>query len=102
VTYLCKVLDEGYNFALDLISIRGLHAKLWGCKVARIPILAILGLLFGSPETKCHLDVGLVERHKVYYEGEGGGFPQVQAVVSLVSLSLPVARPNTKSAQTMH
>ncbi len=64
--------------------------------------LGISRLPFGSPETKCHLDVGLVERHRVYYKGEGGGVPQVQAVVSLVSLSLPVARLNTKNAQTMH
>jgi hypothetical protein len=42
---------------------------------------------FGNLETKCHLDVGLVERHKVYYKGEGDGFPQVRAVVSLVSLN---------------
>jgi hypothetical protein len=48
------------------------------------------------------LDVGFVERHKVYYKGEGGGFPQVQAMVSRVSPSLPVACPSTKSAQTMH
>ncbi len=53
-------------------------------------------------ETKCHLDVGLMERHKIYYKGEGGGFPQVHVVVSLVSPSLPVARPNTKSVPTMH
>jgi hypothetical protein len=33
-----------------------------------------------------HLDVVPVEWHKVYYKGEGGGFPQVQAVVSLVCL----------------
>jgi len=57
---------------------------------------------FGNPGTKCHLDVGLVERHKVYYKGEGGGFPQVRAVVSLVSLRLPVAHLNTKNAPTMH
>jgi len=31
--------------------------------------LGISGLPFGSPGTKCHLDVGLVERHKVYYKG---------------------------------
>jgi hypothetical protein len=46
-----------------------------------------------------------MERHRVYYKGEGGGFPQVWAVVSLVnlmSLRLLVTRPNTKSAQTMH
>jgi len=68
----------------------------------RVPTLAILGLPLGSPETKSHLDVGLVERHKIYYKGEGGGFPQVWAVVSLVSLNLPVARPNTNSALSMH
>jgi hypothetical protein len=44
---------------------------------------------FGTPETKCHLDVGLMERHKVYYKGEGGGFPQVWAMVSLMSLNCP-------------
>jgi len=57
---------------------------------------------FGSPGTKCHLDVGLVERHRVYYKGEGGGFPQVQAVVSFVSLNLPLVRPSTKNVPTMH
>jgi len=86
-TYCWKALNEGYNFILDLILIRGLYTKLWGPKVARILILAILGLPLGSPGTKSHLNVGLVERHKVYYKGEGGGFPQVQAVVSLVSSS---------------
>ncbi len=64
--------------------------------------MGIPGLPFGSPKTKCHLDVGLVEKHKVYYKGEDGGVPQVRAVVSLVSSSLPVAYPSTKSAQTMH
>jgi hypothetical protein len=67
-----------------------------------VPILAISGLPLGSLETKCHLDVGLVERHKVYYKGEGGGFPQVRAVVSLVSLSLLVVHPSTKNVSTMH
>jgi len=82
--------------------IGGLHTKLWGSKVAKVSILAISGLPLGSSETKSHLDVGLVQRHKVYYKGEGGGFPQVQAVVNLMSLSLPMARPSTKSASTMH
>jgi hypothetical protein len=92
-TYRWKAFNEGYNFALDLISIRGLHTKLWGLKIVRVPTLGISGLPFGSPETKCHLDVGLVERHKLYYKGEGGGFPQVRAVVNLVSPSLPIVRP---------
>ncbi len=51
-TYPWKDLNEGYNFALDLISIRGLHTKLWAPKIAGVPTLGILGLPFGSPETK--------------------------------------------------
>jgi hypothetical protein len=86
-THHWKALNKGYNFALDLISIWSLHAKLLASKVTRIQIVGILGLPLGSLETKCHLDVGLVERHKVYYKGEGGGFPQVWAMVSLVSPS---------------
>jgi hypothetical protein len=39
-----------------------------------------------------------MERHIIYYKGEGGGFAQVRAMVSLMSLSLPMARPSTKSA----
>ncbi len=38
----------------------------------------------GVPGEKSHLDVGSVASHRVYYKGEGGGFPQVRAVVSLV------------------
>jgi hypothetical protein len=41
-------------------------------------------------------------KHKVYYKGGGGGFPQVQAMVSLVSSNLPMACPNTKSVLAMH
>jgi len=74
-----------------------MHTKLWGLKVAGVPTLELLGLPFGSLRTKCHLDVGLMERQKIYYKRECGGFPQVQAVVNLVSPSLPVACPNTKS-----
>jgi len=87
--YCWKALDEGYNFVLNLISIRGLHAKLWAPKVAKIPTLVISGLSLGSHGTKCHLDVGLMKRHKVYYKWEGGSFPQVRAVVSLVNPSCP-------------
>jgi hypothetical protein len=54
--------------------------------------------LLGSLGTKSHLDVGATERRKEYYMGEGGGFPQVQAMVSLVSPGLPMACLNTKGA----
>ncbi len=100
-TYRWKFLNEGYNFVLDLNSIEGLQRKLWAPKVAGVPTLGISRLPLGSPWTKCHLDVGLMERHKVYYEGEGGGFPQVWAVVSFVSSNLPMTCPNTKSAPIM-
>jgi len=39
-----KDLDEGYNLSLDLISIGGLHTKLWAFKVAGDPTLGISGL----------------------------------------------------------
>jgi hypothetical protein len=84
-TYHWKALDEGYNFSWDLISIWGLHAKLWAPKVVGISTLAILRLPLGSLGTKRHLDVSPVGSHRVYYKGEGGGFPQVQVVVSLVN-----------------
>jgi hypothetical protein len=76
-TYRWKDINKGYNVSLDLISIGGFHTTLWGPKVARVQTLAISGLPLGSPKTKCHLDVGLVGNHRIYYKGEGGGFPQV-------------------------
>jgi hypothetical protein len=45
---VCHIMLEsswqGYKFSLDLNLIKGLHANLWDSKVARIPILGILGL----------------------------------------------------------
>jgi hypothetical protein len=103
-TYSWKALDEGYNFALDLIFIEGLHTKLWRLKVAGVPTLAISGLPFGSLGTKSHLDVGLVERRRVYYKGEGCDFPQVRAMVSFVCLSCPwlVLAPKVFQLHTNH
>ncbi len=65
-------------------------------KVPRVQTGTVSKLHFGSPETKSHLDVAPVEWHKVYYMGEGGGFPRVQAVVSQVNPELLVACPSTK------
>jgi hypothetical protein len=42
--YGWKDLNEGYNFALDLISIGGMHTKLWAPKVTRVPTLEISGV----------------------------------------------------------
>jgi len=88
-TYHWKALDESYNFASDLIVIRGLLAKLWGSKITGVPFGAISGLPFGSPGKKSHLDVASVESYRVYYKGEGGDFPQVWAMVSLVCPCCP-------------
>jgi hypothetical protein len=50
---------------------------------------------FGIPtwdsQDKMTFGVGPVAKHRVYYKREGGGFPQVWAVVSLVSPCLPMA-----------
>jgi hypothetical protein len=70
-----KALNEGYNL-------------LWASKVAGVPV-----------GTKWHLGVGPVAKHIVCYKGEGGGFPQIQAMVSLVNPYLPMVRPCTKVLQ---
>jgi hypothetical protein len=44
-------------------------------KVARITIVGISGHSLESLGTKSHLNVALVDSCKVYYIGEGGGFP---------------------------
>ncbi len=87
--YYWKAFNKGYNFALDLIGIGGLCAKLCAHKVAGVPTVRISRLPLGSPETKSHLDVAPMESCRVYYKGEGGGFPQVRAVVGLMSSSCP-------------
>jgi hypothetical protein len=92
--YRWKALDKGYNFALDFIAIESLHKKLCTLKVVEVVVVAISGLPLGSPGTKSHLDVAPVEWRKVYYMGEGGGFPQVRAVVSQVSPELLVVCPS--------
>ncbi len=97
-THRSKDFNESYTFALDLIPIGGLNKELWPRKVAGVQIGIISGLLLGSPRIKSHLDVGAMERHREYYMGEGGGFPRVRAMLSLVSLELPVACLSTKGA----
>jgi hypothetical protein len=93
-----KALDESYKFALDLIPIGSLSKELWPRKVMRVQTGTISGLLLGNLRIKSHSDVSVTERCKEYYMGEGGGFPQVQAVVSLVNPESPMTRPSTKGA----
>jgi hypothetical protein len=42
-----------------------------------------------------------MERRREYYKGEGGGFPQVRAMVNFMSPKLYVVHPNTKNVKTM-
>jgi hypothetical protein len=46
------------------------------CESSNLGSFEIFFRTFGSPGTKSYLDVGLVERCRVYYMREGGGFPQ--------------------------
>jgi hypothetical protein len=64
-------------------------AKLWGSKATGVPFGAISGLSLESPEKNSDFDVASVANHRVYYKGEGGGLPQVWAMVSLVCLCCP-------------
>jgi len=48
------------------------------------PAGTLSGLHFGSPNKMCHSDVASATNRKEYYKVEGGGFPRVRAVVSLV------------------
>ncbi len=43
------------------------------------------GTLIWESRDKMTFGVGPMAKHKEYYKGEGGGFPQVWAVVSIVS-----------------
>ncbi len=52
-------------------------------------IFWLISTSVGIPRQKVHLNVGPVDKCKVYYKGEGGGFPQVRAEVSLVCPCCP-------------
>ncbi len=66
---------------------RTLQSGVMGSQISGSPTGTISGLHFGSPKNLCHLDVASTARYREYYMGEGGGFPWVRAVVSLVCQS---------------
>jgi len=103
-TYCWKTLNKRYNFAWDRTSIWSLLAKLWGSIVARVLVGTILKLPLRSPGKEKPFGCGPVERCRVYYKGEGGGFPQVRAVVSLVCPCCPwfVLAPKVPQLRTNH
>jgi hypothetical protein len=81
-THRWKNLKEGYNFALNLITIEDCTRSYAPSKSQESPLSGVP--VVGSPMTKSHLDVVPAERCRVYYKGEGGGFPQVWVVASLM------------------
>jgi len=83
-TYRWKALDKSYNFSLDRTSIWSLLAKLCNSKVARVPAGGISGLPRGSPGRENSFGCGPRGEVQNILRWEGGGFPQVRAVVSLV------------------
>jgi hypothetical protein len=87
-THHWKALKESYKFASDLSPIGGLTKELWTAKIPGVQTETISGekVPLGC---KCNRE---------YYMGEGGGFPRVRAVVSLMSPKSLVTRPSTKGA----
>jgi hypothetical protein len=73
-------LQLWFKTRLDPRSRRGVMTVQSSGSLAEI----ISGLHFGSPNKMCHLDVASATSHREYYMGEGGGFPRVRAMVSLV------------------
>jgi hypothetical protein len=43
-----------------------------------------------------------VANHRKYYNGEGGGFPQIWVMVSIVNLCMPMVRSCIINVSTMH
>jgi hypothetical protein len=76
-THRWKDLEESYNFGSNLVPIWARGEKLWTFKIPGVQTGTILGLHFGSPGKKSHLDASAVESCREYYMGEGGGFPRV-------------------------
>jgi hypothetical protein len=86
-TWRWKAVKESYNFTLDLVLIGLYSREIWAPKVPGLQLGTVSGLQLESLGKKCHLDASPVESCREYYMGEGGGFPQVRAIVSLVCKS---------------
>jgi hypothetical protein len=76
--------------------------KLWAPKVVGVLIVGIPRPHLGVPGKNAIWMWPPWRDAENIIRGEDGGFPQVRAMVNLVSLRLPMARPSTKSAQIVH
>jgi hypothetical protein len=84
-----KALEEGYNFASDRVAIGLCSREISASKVPGLQPGTNSGLPRGNPGKNGHLDGTSATSCRVYYKGEGGGFPQFRAVVSLVCSCCP-------------
>jgi hypothetical protein len=66
---------------------RTLQSGVMSSQSSGTPTGTISRLHFGSLKNLCHLDVASMASCREYYMGEGGGFPRVRAMVSLVCQS---------------
>jgi hypothetical protein len=66
---------------------RTLQSRVMSSQSSGTPTRTISRLQLESRKKKNHLDVASAANCREYYMGEGGGFPWVRAVVSLVSQS---------------
>jgi len=89
VTHCWKALEESYNFASYLIPIRDLSRELRAPKVVGFQTGTVSGLFLGNPENKKSFGCGCgTATQRILYGGRWC-FPQVWAVVNLVSLCCP-------------
>jgi hypothetical protein len=65
-TYHWKAFNKGYNFALNLTSIEGLHKTLQASKMMRVSILGNLRLPIWESWEKWHLGATPMDNHKEY------------------------------------
>jgi hypothetical protein len=71
-----KALEKSYNIGLEPVPIGGCGKKLWWSKVLGVQTGTVSGLHFGSPGTKNHLGVGVVEQRREYYMGKVVASPE--------------------------
>jgi hypothetical protein len=95
-TWRWKALEQSYNFGSNLVPIRAWGEKLWTPKVPGVQTGIVLGLHFGSPGKKSHLDVASARSCREYYKGEGGGVPPSPGRGESSESKSPVTCPNTQ------
>jgi hypothetical protein len=96
-----KILTRATTFLQTSLQLK-VYKKIMGIQNNKNPNLRN----FGTPDLRVlgKMTFGLAPmvNQKKYYKGEGGGFPQVRAMMSLVNLCMFMACLCIKSAPVMH